>query len=90
METTKSEKIIIKNSIDFSYDKFWDALEFAAESKNMNEADVVAGLILEGVLYMKQAGMTLNELTEQIKEHYNSFEFDNEGNLINLNNQAKA
>ena len=56
----------------------------------MNEADVVAGLILEGVLYMKQAGMTLNELTEQIKEHYNSFEFDNEGNLINLNNQAKA
>ena len=40
------------------------------------------GLILEGVSYMKQAGMSENELQDHIKAHYNSFDVDENGNII--------
>ena len=80
MEYTKEEQLIIKTSMEFSYDKFWEAIEEAAESKDKNEVDTAIGLILEGVAYMKHAGMSEGELIEHIKEHYNSFEVD-EGEL---------
>ena len=82
MEFTKEEKEIIKTSMEFSYNKFWDTIELAAESKDKNEVDVAIGLILEGVSYMKQAGMTENELQDHIKAHYNSFDIDENGNII--------
>jgi len=82
MEFTKEEKKIIKTSMEFSYNKFWDTIELAAESKDKNEVDVAIGLILEGVSYMKQAGMTENELQDHIKAHYNSFDIDENGNII--------
>ena len=84
MEYTKEEQKIIKSSMEFSCDKFWDAIELAAGSKDKNEIDVAVGLILEGVLYMKQAGMTQDELIDHIKIHYNSFDIDSEGNIIEL------
>jgi len=31
---------------------------------------------------MKGAGMSESELVEHVKSHYNSFEFDDEGNII--------
>ena len=41
MEISKEEKLVIKTSMGFSYDKFWDAIEEAAGSKGkMNEVDV--------------------------------------------------
>ena len=82
MEFTKEEEKIIKTSMEFSYNKFWDTIELAAESKDKNEVDVAIGLILEGVSYMKQAGMTENELQEHIKAHYNSFDIDENSNII--------
>tara|TARA_B100000945_G_C20015238_1_gene427423 strand:+ start:340 stop:597 length:258 start_codon:yes stop_codon:yes gene_type:complete len=82
MEFTKEEEKIIKTSMEFSYNKFWNTIELAAESKDKNEVDVAIGLILEGVSYMKQAGMSENELQDHIKAHYNSFNVDENGNII--------
>ena len=83
MDYSKEEKLVIETSMRFSYDKFWDAIEEAAESKGkMNEVDVAVGLILEGVCFMKGAGMSESELVEHVKSHYNSFEFDDDGNII--------
>ena len=83
MDISQEEKLSIETSMGYSYDKFWDAIEEAANSKGkMNEMDVAVGLILEGVSYMKGAGMSESELLEHIKSHYNSFEFDKDGNII--------
>jgi hypothetical protein len=83
MDYSKEEKLVIETSMRYSYDKFWDAIEETAGSKGeMNEVDVAIGLILEGVSYMKGAGMSESELVEHIKSHYNSFEFDKDGNMI--------
>ena len=83
MDHSKEEKLVIETSMRYSYDKFWDAIEESAGSKGeMNEVDVAIGLILEGVSYMKGAGMSESELVEHIKSHYNSFEFDKDGNII--------
>ena len=83
MAYSKEEKLVIETSMRYSYDKFWDAIEESAGSKGeMNEVDVAIGLILEGVSYMKGAGMSASELVEHIKSHYNSFEFDKDGNII--------
>ena len=83
MDISQEEKLSIETSMGYSYDKFWDAIEEAANSKGkMNEMDVAVGLILEGVSYMKGAGMSESELIEHIKVHYNSFEFDKDGNMI--------
>ena len=85
MDYSKEEKLVIETSLRYSYDKFWDAIEATAGSKGeMNEVDVAIGLILEGVGYMKGAGMSESELVEHIKVHYNSFEFDKDGNMIEL------
>ena len=83
MDISQEEKLSIETSMGYSYDKFWDAMEEAANSKGkMNEMDVAVGLILEGVSYMKGAGMSESELIEHVKAHYNSFEFDKDGNII--------
>ena len=83
MDYSKEEKLVIQTSMEYSWDKFWNAIEEAARSKGkMNEVDVAVGLILEGVSYMKGAGMSESELLEHIKSHYNSFEFDKDGNII--------
>ena len=83
MDINQEEKLSIETSMGYSYDKFWDAIEEAANSKGkMNEMDVAVGLILEGVSYMKGAGMSESELIEHIKVHYNSFEFDKDGNMV--------
>ena len=83
MDYSKEEKLVIETSMRYSYDKFWDAIEESAGSKGeMNEIDVAIGLILEGVSYMKGAGMTEVELIDHVKAHYNSIEFDEDGNLI--------
>ena len=63
MDYSKEDKLVIETSMGYSYDKFWDAIEEAADSKGkMNEVDVAVGLILEGVGYMKGAGMSESEL----------------------------
>ena len=92
MDYSNEEELVIKTSMGFSYDKFWDAIEIAAESKGeMNEVDVAVGLILEGVSYMKAAGMSELELIEHVKTHYASVEFDKDGNMIESGNvKAKA
>ena len=83
MAYSNEDKLVIETSMRYSYDKFWDAIEETAGSKGeMNEVDVAIGLILEGVSYMKGAGMSESELVEHIKSHYNSFEFDKDGNII--------
>ena len=83
MDYSKEEKLVIETSMRYSYDKFWDAIEETAGSKGeMNEVDVAIGLILEGVVFMKGAGMSESELVEHVKAHYNSFEFDKDGNII--------
>ena len=83
MEYSKEEKLIIQASMEYSWDKFWNAIEEAAGSKGkMNEVDVAVGLILEGVSYMKGAGMSEEELLDNVKTHYNSIEFDDDGNLV--------
>ena len=82
MEYTKEEQLIIKTSMEYSCDQFWDTIEIAAKSKDKNEVDTAIGLILEGVAYMKHAGMSEGELIEHIKVHYNSFEVDEDGNLF--------
>ena len=82
---SKEEKLVIETSMGFSYDKFWDAIEETAGSNGkMNELDVAMGLILEGVTFMKGAGMSDSELVEHVKAHYNSFDFDDQGNMIEL------
>ena len=43
----KDEEQIIKTSMEYSWDKFWDAIEEAAKSKDKNDVDVAVGLILE-------------------------------------------
>ena len=83
MDYSKEEKLVIKTSMEYSWDKFWSAIEEAADSKGkMNEVDVAVGLILEGVSFMKSAGMSEVELLNHVKDHYNSIEFDEDGNLI--------
>ena len=83
MDISQEEKLSIETSMGYSYDKFWDAIEEAANSKGkMNEMDVAVGMILEGISYMKGAGMSESELIEHIKVHYNSFEFDKDGNMV--------
>ena len=83
MDISQEEKLSIETSMGYSYDKFWDAIEEAANSKGkMNEMDVAVGLILEGISYMKGAGMSESELIEHIKVHYNSIEFDKDGNMV--------
>ena len=83
MDYSKEEKLVIQTSMEYSWDKFWGAIEEEADSKGeMNEVDVAVGLILEGVSYMKGAGMSESELIEHIKVHYNSFEFDKDGNMV--------
>ena len=83
MDYSKEEKLVIQTSMEYSWGKFWDAIEEAADSKReMNEVDVAIGLILEGVSYMKGAGMTEVELLDHVKAHYNSIEFDEDGNMI--------
>ena len=80
----KDEEQIIKTSMEYSWDKFWDAIEEAAQSKDKNDVDVAVGLILEGVSYMKGAGMSEEELIDHVKKHYNSIDFDDDGNMIEL------
>ena len=83
MDYSKEEKLVIQTSMEYSWDKFWGAIEEAADSKGkMNEVDVAVGLILEGVSFMKSAGMSEVELLNHVKDHYNSIEFDEDGNLI--------
>ena len=83
MDYSKEEKLVIQTSMEYSWDKFWGAIEEAADSKGeMNEVDVAVGLILEGVSYMKGAGMTEVELVDHVKAHYNSIEFDKDGNIV--------
>ena len=83
MDYTKEEKLVIQASMEFSWEKFWSAIEAAAGSKGkMNEVDVAVGLILEGVSYMKGAGMEETELIDHIKSHFNSIEFDDDGNIV--------
>ena len=83
MDYSKEEKLVIQTSMEYSWDKFWGAIEEAADSKGkMNEVDVAVGLILEGVSYMKSAGMEEVELLDHVKTHYNSIEFDEDGNMI--------
>ena len=83
MDYSKEEQLVIQTSMEYSWEKFWDAIEEAADSKGkMNEVDVAVGLILEGVSYMKSAGMEEVELLDHVKEHYNSIEFDKDGNMI--------
>ena len=80
---SKEEKLVIQTSMEYSWGKFWEAIEEAADSKGeMNEVDVAVGLILEGVSYMKEAGMSEIELLDHVKAHYNSIEFDKDGNMI--------
>ena len=83
MDYSKEEKLVIQTSMEYSWERFWSAIEEAADSKGeMNEVDVAVGLILEGVSYMKAAGMPEVELLDQIKTHYNSIEFDEDGNIV--------
>ena len=83
MDYSKEEKLVIQTSMEYSWEKFWGAIEEAADSKGkMNEVDVAVGLILEGVGYMKGAGMTEAELIDHVKAHFNSIEFDDDGNII--------
>ena len=83
MDYSNEEKLVIQTSMEYSWDKFWDAIEEAADSKGkMNEVDVAVGLILEGVSFMKSVGMSEVELLNHVKDHYNSIEFDEGGNLI--------
>ena len=83
MDYSKEEKLVIQTSMEYSWDKFWDAIEEAADSKGkMNEVDVAVGLILEGVSFMKSAGMSEVELLDHVKDHYNSIEIDGDGNMI--------
>ena len=83
MNYSKEETLVIQTSMEYSWERFWSSIEEAADSKGeMNEVDVAVGLILEGVSYMKGAGMSESELIEHIKVHYNSFEFDKDGNMI--------
>ena len=83
MDYSKEEKLVIQTSMEYSWDKFWGAIEEATDSKGkMNEVDVAVGLILEGVSFMKSAGMSEVELLNHVKDHYNSIEFDEDGNLI--------
>ena len=83
MDYSKEEKLVIQTSMEYSWDKFWGAIEEAADSKGkMNEVDVAVGFILEGVSFMKSAGMSEVELLDHVKDHYNSIEFDEDGNLI--------
>ena len=83
MDYSKEDKLVIQTSMKYSWDKFWSAIEEAADSKGkMNEVDVAVGLILEGVSFMKSAGMSEVELLNHVKDHYNSIEFDEDGNLI--------
>ena len=83
MDYSKEDKLVIQTSMEYSWDKFWGAIEEAADSKGkMNEVDVAVGFILEGVSFMKSAGMSEVELLDHVKDHYNSIEFDEDGNLI--------
>ena len=83
MDYSKEEKLVIQTSMEYSWERFWSAIEEAADSKGkMNEVDVAVGRILEGVSFMKSAGMSEVELLNHVKDHYNSIEFDEEGNLI--------
>ena len=83
MDYSKEEKNVIQTSMEYSWDKFWNAIEEAADSKGkMNEVDVAVGLMLESVSYLKGAGMKEVELLDYVKAHYNSIEFDDEGNII--------
>jgi len=83
MDYSKEEKLVIQTSMEYSWERFWSAIEEAADSKGeMNEVDVAVGLILEGVSYMKGAGMTEVELVDHVKAHYNSIEFDEDGNIV--------
>ena len=83
MDYSKEEKLVIQTSMEFSWERFWSAIEEAADSKGkMNEVDVAVGLILEGVSFMKSAGMSEVELLDHVKDHYNSIEFDEDGNMI--------
>ena len=85
MDYSKEEQLIIETSMGYSYDKFWDAIEQSADSKGkMNEVDVAIGLILEGVTYMKGAGMTESDMIDHIRSHWNSFDIDKDGNIIDL------
>ena len=70
--------------MEYSYDTFWDAIEVAAKAEDKNEADTAVGFILEAVVYMKQSGMSETELIEYVKRHYHSFEFDSDGNMIEI------
>ena len=94
MDYSKEEKLVIQTSMEYSWERFWSAIEEAADSKGeMNEVDVAVGLILEGVSYMKEAGMTEVELLNHVKTHYNSIEFDEEGNIadpISVPESSKA
>ena len=57
MDYSKEEKLVIQNSMEYSWSKFWDAIEEAADSRGeMNEVDIAVGFILEGVSYMKELG----------------------------------
>ena len=83
MDYSKEEKLVIQTSMEYSWNKFWEAIEEAADSKGeMNEVDVAVGIILEGVSFMKSAGMSEVELIDHVKAHYNSIEFDEDGNLV--------
>ena len=83
MDLSKEESLVIKTSMEYSWDKFWSAIEESTESKGeMNEVDVAVGFILEGVAFLKGAGMTEVELLDHVKTHYNSIEFDEDGNMI--------
>ena len=64
-----SEKIL-KRTAEYSFNKFIQAMEEAAESDELDEYHTAVGFICDGVGYMKECGIEEEELMDHIRSSY--------------------
>ena len=75
METNEK---ILQATAEFSFDAFCGAIGDAAKSDELDEYHTAVGLLCDAVGYMKEVGMSEDELIQRIHETYQAYEMDDE------------
>ena len=69
---------ILEATAEFSFDVFCGAIGDAAESDELDEYHTAVGLLCDAVGYIKEVGMSEDELIEHVRETYQSYVVDDE------------
>ena len=80
MET--NEKILEATAV-YSFDKFLEAMEEAAQSDELDEYHTAVGFICDAVCYMKECGIEEEELIGHVRATYKAHKTEDEIDIKN-------